>query len=126
MTDTPTQPTTQDTGPEKPPVDVAPITDADELETRLQGICDLLKNQQSLLEKEDYDAFDAACAKLGPELEAVTGAQCHITDQAFACMEEIRKLHHHIGLKLCDQSAATAKALDRVRAGKNMVKAYNS
>jgi hypothetical protein len=126
MTDTPTHPTPPDATPDQPPADVAPITDADELETRLQDICDLLKHQQVLLEQENYDAFDAACVKLAPELQAVTAARCHITDQAFACMEEIRKLHHNIGLKLCDRSAATAKALDRVRAGKNMVKAYNS
>lgn len=103
-----------------------PIADADALEARLVMIRDHLRRQDALLSSENYDAFDAGCVELEPHLQAVTSATCHITEQAFAHIKDIRDLHHRIGLKLADQSAKTAKALDRVRAGKNMVKAYKT
>jgi hypothetical protein len=104
----------------------AGIRDATELEQQLAGVREEVERQLELVDAEDYDAFDASCAALSPKLRIITSADCQVTDTAFGHIEAIRKLHHEIGLRLADQSAAAAKGLDRVRAGKNMVKAYKS
>ncbi|MBS3821890.1 MAG: hypothetical protein GVY16_04950 [Planctomycetes bacterium] len=108
-----------------PTVDTA-IRDAAKLEEQLAEVRQEMERQLKLVDAEDYDAFDASCAALGPKLRVVTAADCQITNTAFAHIEDIRRLHHEIGLRLADQSAAAAKGLDRVRAGKNMLKAYTS